>query len=130
MSVPCSFLASYLMKNYKKIRKYYAEIDADLVMITTKLFEGFDEILNNCVVPFYASVQNIEGAGAIKKINEQLQEAHKNIMKETQKEEFEIKRVHAELMKFIRTCQIALEKIRASNQTVMTNLQQQMSMAH
>jgi hypothetical protein len=120
---------TFLLKNYKRIRKYYAEIDADMVLITRKLFDGFEDILNKCVIPFYAAVKNLEGAKVILKITEELKQAYKGSIKETEKEEFEIKRVHQELIRFIRTCEQALEKVQSTNQTVITNLQQQMGIA-
>ncbi|MBU0461106.1 MAG: hypothetical protein KJ574_00825 [Nanoarchaeota archaeon] len=117
----------FLFKNYKKIRKYYANIDKDIMLILNALFKDFDMLLNECVVPFYAAVKNVHGADVIMKITNELKAAHQKFMVEGKKEEFEIKAVLQHLQALVTTCKTALGDVQEQNKQVIQNLQQQMS---
>jgi len=119
----------YLMKNYEKIRRYYFLIDRDIALIMCHLFTDFEVILNECVVPFYATLKNIKGAEKIGKISEELKNAYKSFSDEALKEEFEIKSVYNELIKFAQACQNALGNVQKRNFQVIKETQQQLALA-
>jgi len=117
----------FLIKNYEKIRKHYFEINQDIMLLMGKLFEDFQELQEECVVPFYASVKSIPGSDTILKISEKLRELYQKFDKEYKKEEWEIRLVHKHLEEFVNACQQAVEQVHKSNEAAIHNLEEKMT---
>lgn len=117
----------YLMKNYEKIRKYYFDIDRDIVLLLGMLFEDFNIIINDCVIPFYGEVRHINGADIILTETNKLKEMYKEMTKELQTEELEIMKVNQQMNKLVRSCNNALSNVQTRNNQVINTLRQQMA---
>lgn len=117
----------FLLKNYEKIRKYYHEIDKDLALVTQKMFHEFDIVMNECVVPFYAAIKHIRGADRILKIDNKLKQIYQDYVANIQAEEFEVRKVYAQLNKFVNACKRAFAEVQRANSQVMDNLQSKMA---
>lgn len=118
----------YLLKSYITIRKYYHEIERDIALIMDKLFKDFDVLVKERIMPFYATIKNmnVKGADEIIKINNELVKLHKKFVNSATTKKFEIEKVYAELKNFVETCKNTITSIETSNKKVMENLEKRM----
>ncbi|MBT3405700.1 hypothetical protein HN419_00875 [Candidatus Woesearchaeota archaeon] len=117
----------FLLKNYEGVRKYYHEIDQDMILIMQLVFEGFDELSKECVVPLYTALRSVKGADKLLEVHKQVLALHQKYNTELAREEFEIKAVYKALQELVAECETVVTNARNENAGIIKQVQQQMA---
>ncbi len=116
----------YFLKNYYEILEYSHKVENDFLVIFEMLLQDFREVMDECVIPFYAAIKNVSGASKIMEDSKILKESYNDYVKELESEDMEIKKVYQSVISLAEECDSIKKSIEANNERVIQELTQKM----